>query len=195
MIGPATLRVVLTVLIGGPASGKSTVGGLVADSTSRPMIDADEHGTPWYAEVGWSVDRLHRRAQVVGFSEAHREWEVALAHVVQQLVAHHPHAVLALGAGHTHLTTPTLLDDVGQALSLADQVILLRPSADPGVSATVLRARCVQSRGSDWVVEGQDWLQRWLTDGHDDQLATHVVETGGESPQQTADRIVTTILA
>lgn len=96
----------------------------------------------------------------MGFGEAHREWEVALAHAVQQLVAHHPRAVLALGAGHTHLTTPSLLDEVGLALSRADHVILLRPSADPEVSATVLRARCVQSRGSDWVVEGQDWLQR-----------------------------------
>lgn len=51
VIRPATLRVALAVLIGGPASGKSTVGGLVADRTSRALIDADEHGTPWYAEV------------------------------------------------------------------------------------------------------------------------------------------------
>lgn len=185
----------LTVLIGAPASGKSTVGGLVADRTARPLIDADEHGTPWYAEVGWSVDRLHRHAQAVGFSEAHREWEVALAHAVTQLIAHHRHAVLALGAGHTHLTTPALLDEVGLALLHADQVVLLRPAADPILSAVVLRARCVETKGSDWVIDGQDWLQCWLTDGHDAHLATHIIETGDESPHQTADRIITTILA
>lgn len=41
------------------------------------------------------------------------------------------------------------------------------------------------------MVEGQDWLQRSLTDGHDAELATHIIDTGDESPHQTADRITT----
>jgi len=45
------------------------------------------------------------------------------------------------------------------------------------------------------VVDGQDWLKRWLTDGQDEHLATHIVETGEDSQHQTADRIVTPILA
>lgn len=48
----------LTVLIGAPGSGKSTVGVLLAQHTARPFIDTDDHAGPSYARAGWSVDEL-----------------------------------------------------------------------------------------------------------------------------------------
>lgn len=175
----------LTVLIGPPGAGKSTVGPLVAQFTGRVFVEADEAAALWYAAAGWSVDRLQARSEQVGFEEAHREWEVALAAAVVGLAGEHDDAVLALGAGHTHVTDPRLFARVERALAGAD-VVLLRPAADAGRSLAVLRQRCVDSKSHDWVVDGVDWLQRWLTDGLDERLATRTVLTQGRSPSETA---------
>ncbi len=182
----------LTVLVGPPGAGKSTVGPLVAGMTGRPFVDADDVATPWYASVGWSADRLRARSQEVGFERAHGEWEVALAAAVVGLVDEHPDAVLALGAGHSHVTSPSLFPQVRAALATAGSVVLLRPSADPAVSLEVLRERCRTSKGHDWRLDGVDWLERWLADGLDEQLATRVVLTDGLSPQEAARRAAAT---
>lgn len=176
----------LTVLIGPPAAGKSTVGAVLAARTDRRLVDADEAAMPWYVSVGWSVERLLARADEVGFERAHREWEVALAAAVVGLVSQHPDAVLALGAGHSHVTDPVLFARVATALARADEVVLLRPYADHDRAVAVLRGRCLAGKGHAWVRDGVDWLQRWSTDGLDEHLATTTVITAGQSPQQTA---------
>lgn len=175
-----------TVLVGPPGSGKSTVGEILAAATGRPFVDADAASTDFYGEVGWSVERLGARASEVGFSLAHEEWEVALAHAVERLVETSPGAVVALGAGHSHVTDDAFFERVVRALASADQVVLLRPSGDVQVSLGVLRQRCLDDKGTAWRVEGQDWLERWLTDGRDERVATHVVLTDGMTPDQTA---------
>lgn len=179
---------VLTVVIGPPGAGKSTAGALVADLSGRVFVDADEAAGPCYARVGWSVARLRERAGQVGFTRAHAEFEPALAAAVADLVADHPHAVLALGAGHTHLEDPALFEQVATALAGAEQVVALRPHADLAASHRVLLERCVATKGHDWHRDGVDWLERWLGDGRDQHLATHVVHTGDQTPAATARR-------
>lgn len=73
-----------------------------------------------------------------------------------------------------------------RALAVADQVVLLRPSDDLQVSLEVLRQRCLDDTGTAWRVDGDDWLERWLTDGRDERVATHRVLTAGMTPEQTA---------
>lgn len=175
-----------TVLVGAPGSGKSTVGEILAATTGRPFVDADAVSSGFYAEVGWSVERLRGRASEVGFSQAHDEWEVALAHAVERLVETSPGAVLALGAGHSHLTDDVLFERVERALATADQVVLLRPTEDLATSLGALRQRCLDDKGTAWRVGGEDWLERWLTDGRDERVATHVVLTEGSAREQTA---------
>ena len=180
---------VLTVVIGAPAVGKSTVGRLLAQATSRPFVDADERADRWYASVGWSTERLWDRARQVGFERAHQEWEVALAIAVEGLVGEYGDAVLALGAGHSHVTTPGLFGRVARALGQAQQVVLLRPDYDVDEAHRELRSRCAQAKGHTWEIDGVDWLYRWLTDGLDERLATDVVITDGCTPQDVAVRI------
>lgn len=175
-----------TVLVGPPASGKTTVGELLAAMTGRPFADADAASAGFYAEVGWSVERLTERAAEVGFARAHGEWEVALAHAVERLVETSPGAVVSLGVGHSHVRDDVLFARVALALAAADQVVLLRPSADPAASLEVLRERCLADKGTAWTVGDEDWLALWLTDGRDEAVATHVVVTGDQTPQETA---------
>lgn len=179
----------LTVLIGPPAVGKSTIGQVLAQSTSRPLIDADERADPWYAAVGWSARRLWDRAGEVGFARAHLEWEVALAAAVEGLVDSYPDAVIALGAGHSHITTPDLFDRVARALARAEQVVLLRPAQDLVRAHRELRQRCRRTKGHTREIDGVDWIKRWLDDGLDERLATHIVDTDGGTPRVLAQQI------
>lgn len=180
---------VLTVVIGAPGAGKSTVGALLAQQSGRAFYDADDHAGPSYARAGWSVQRLRQRAEEVGFEAAHLQWEPALLAAVLDLAPAHPHAVLALGAGHSHLRSPELFAQLAAALHSAPQVVLLRPAVDTGTCLEVLRERCLVTKGHDWQVEGVDWLARWLSDGRDEQLATDIVHTASETPELTAQRI------
>ena len=141
------------------------------------------------SEVGWSVERLSWLSTRIGYEAAHAEWEVALAHAVERLIEGRTDAVIGLGAGHTHLTSPPLFARVRVAVGSAERVILLRPATDPASTVAVLRQRSIASKGHDWRGDGIDWLERWTTDGHDEPLATDVVYNGLESPAETVRRL------
>ena len=177
------------VLIGPAAAGKSTVGSLTADILGVPFVDLDEIGGAYYAEVGWSIDRLVRRTAQVGRVAAEREWEPARAHAVRRAVADHPHAVLALGAGHTSYTDAVCFAEVRAATAKAATVVLLLPTGTRERDLAELRRRSVTTKGTDWVSSGHDFLAEWLDDAGMRSLATHQVITGADTPQETALRV------
>lgn len=177
------------VLIGAAGAGKSAVGQLLAPLLERNFVDADEVAAPLYAEVGWSVERLLVLSTAIGYEKAHAAWEEALTHAVERLVEMYPGSVMALGAGHSHVTSPSLFARVQTALSATEAVILLRPSPDLENAIEVLRQRCIASKGYDWRGDGVDWLARWTTDGRDELLAWPVLYNGQEAPTETARRL------
>lgn len=179
----------LLVLIGPAATGKSTVGALVADLLGVPFVDVDAVADAAYAEVGWSVDRLVDRIAAVGRYAAEVEWEPARAHAVVRVLADHPASVVALGAGHTSYTRAELAGAVRSVLGEVPVVVLLLPAATPGDALVVLRARSLATKGTDWVRDGHDFLAGWLADPEVRSLATHVVVTGDEPPGLTAERV------
>lgn len=176
------------VLVGPAAAGKSTVGELLAPLLGTGFVDIDAVADPYYAEVGWSIDRLVRRVGEVGRIPTEREWEPARAHAVSRAVGDHPGVVLALGAGHTSYTQPEHLARVGAALA-GTRVVLLLPSLDRDESLALLRARSLGSKGTSWTYDGHDLLAEWLDDAGTRSLATEIVCTDGETPATTAQRV------
>ncbi|MFE7507616.1 shikimate kinase [Promicromonospora sp. NPDC057488] len=178
------------ILVGPLAAGKSTLGALVAERIGLPFVDIDEIAWTYCAEVGWSLDRLLERDAAVGWAVAEREWEPARAHAVQRVVEDHAEAVIAFGAGYTSFTVPDHADQVRRALAPVPDVVHLVPSPDPERSVTVLRERAVTSRGKDWIIEGHDWIARWVADPLAGEVAAATVFTDGVSPAESADQLV-----
>ena len=176
------------VLIGPPGTGKSTVGSLLAASLEAPWVDLDEIAGPFYAEVGWTPEVIAEQRRRLGWTAFHAAFEPALAHAVQRCAALHSQAIVSFGAGHSHLTDPSLHAHVARALE-GVTVVVLRPSPDMEASVHLLRERCRQTKWTDWHLDGVDWLHRWCTDGLDEQLADAIVYTAGKSPRETADEV------
>lgn len=179
----------LMVLVGPPATGKTTLGELLAAELRCPFIDVDAVGEPYYAEVGWSIARLRERITAVGRLAAEIEWEPARAHAVARVIADHPDAVIALGAGHTSYTDPELRDQVRAALKNCPDVVHVLPSPDRDVSLAELRERCIATKGGPWIAEGHDFLAAWLDDPTPHDVATRTVFTLGLTPEETVGRV------
>jgi shikimate kinase len=65
------------VLLGPPATGKSTVGPLIAALLERDFVDLDEIGDEYYSEVGQPLRLLRARIDEDGFAAAHFWWQPA----------------------------------------------------------------------------------------------------------------------
>lgn len=178
------------MLIGPPATGKSTVAPLVASALRSPWVDLDEIASPYYAEAGWSPAMLSDLPSELGWERFHASFEPALVHAVERCIQEHPGAVAGLGAGHTHPTDPSLRPRVAHAFEGAF-VVLLRPTPDTNRSVQILRERCRRVKWTDWQIDGIDWIHRWCTDQQDEQLADATVYTEGRNPEQVATEIVT----
>jgi shikimate kinase len=182
-------------LIGPAGAGKTTLGELVAHRTRRTFVDIDAVAEPYYAEVGWSLDKFRDRIAIVGRVAAETQWEPARAHAVARTVDDHPDAVVALGAGHTSYTNASHADVAFAALRRCAQVLLVHPSPDRDTSLAVLRERCLATKGRPWIVDGHDFLAGWLDDPGPRQAATRTLHTGDDSPAQTADRLLALVAA
>ncbi|MGW6505607.1 hypothetical protein [Nonomuraea angiospora] len=180
------------ILIGPAAAGKSTLGSGLASATGRRFVDVDALGESYYAEVGWSMDRLRDRIQAVGRVAAECEWEPARAHAVGRIVADFPGAIISLGAGHSHYTQSELFRRVQAALRPVDHVVLVLPSADHERSVEILRRRSIATKGTDWISrDGHDFLCEWVRDSGNSVLATTILYTEGEEPEQSISRLLT----
>lgn len=177
------------MLIGPAAAGKSTVGRLAAGMLNRQFIDLDEVAAPYYAEAGWSVERLRRRILGVGRVAAEREWEPARAHAAERAIWDFPSAVLALGAGHTSYTDRTCRERIEAALDAVPHVAYLVPSLERCEALQILRRRSWTEKGTDWIVDDHDFLAEWLDDPVARGLAGTVITTGKDDPMETAGKL------
>lgn len=177
------------ILIGPAGAGKTTVGQLLATSLGRAFVDLDEAGADFYEEVDRPVTALEVEISNRGFVSAHRWWQPARVHAVSRVLAEHPGAVIAFGAGHSHYEDRRFFEMV-RALVEEPPVVLLLPDPDPGVALHQLRERCVADKGHNWLRDGEDFLEVWMSSEQNRVLADIVVYSSGRRPAAVADAIV-----
>lgn len=190
MSRPSSTGAPWLVLIGPAGVGKTTLGQEIASVTMRPFVDLDAVADRYYAEAGWSLAKLRNRIAAVGRRTAETEWEPARAHAVARVVADHPEAIIALGAGHTCYTNDRQMATVSAALRHCPDVIRLLPSPNRETSLSVLRHRCMTSKGRSWIIDGHDFLAQWLDDSGTQLLATRTIYTLDETVSHTAKRLL-----
>lgn len=178
------------VLIGPVCAGKSTQASLLAAALHWPRASLDDLIWQYCGESGYDRDEFDRVRAAQGAAAACGPLPALFATAVERIVTEHPGHVIDLGAGHTHLTEPTLRDRLRRALARCPAVVLLLPSSDPDHSVRILKERSMRERGHDWVRDGHDHISRWVNESPNAELATIVIYTGDGTPEQTRDQIL-----
>ena len=178
------------ILIGPTGAGKSTLGLLLADRLNLPSVSMDGVAEPYYNECNFGIAVFKKLRTEQGFLATHRQWEPVRVHAIERILATCGSVVLDLGAGHTHYEDPMMFDRVKQAISPCPNVIFLLPSADLDRSVRILKERCMSERGSDWVQDGYDFIEHWVKDSQNHDLATLTIFTEGKTPIETCEEII-----
>ena len=181
------------VLIGPTGAGKSTQGQLLAQHFEVPPISMDRLGGPYYTACGLSRTLWDQLEHERGFFGAYQYWWPCYPTIVEGLLADYPHGIIDLGAAHTHYQDEHLFRRVQAALAPYENVVLLLPSSDLDRSVHILRERSIQEQGWGWQFDEYDWIEHWVKDHCNFDLATLIVYTEGKTPDQTRDEILSRV--
>jgi hypothetical protein len=178
------------IFIGPTGAGKSTLGLLSADRLNLPSVSMDEVAEPYYNECDFGIAVFQKLRAEQGFLATHRQWEPVRVHAIERVLSDCGRVVLDLGAGHTHYEDPVMFDRVQRAIASCPNVILLLPSANLDRSIWLLKERCRSKRGDDWVKDGYDFIEHWVKDSCNHDLATLTIFTEGKTPMETCQEII-----
>lgn len=173
------------VLIGPACVGKTTLMPILAAHLERPYVDLDDVAEAYYEEVGRGREELNAIGAERGDLGAYLWWQRGHPHAVRRALEDHPDAVIALGAGHTTYDDPELFEEV-RALLTPCATVLLLPSPDRERSLRVLRQRSIERNGADWMMDGVDILDQWVSGEQNRLLASVTMYTEGRSPEDLA---------
>lgn len=177
------------VLIGPVCAGKSSVAAGLAGRLGVDHVNLDVLMNGYFVDCPDFEAEPYNDLARNGFLPAYRYSEAALAYSLERVLQDHRDCVFDIGAGYTSFLDRRFHSRAAAALKPFSRVVLLLPDPDPEKSVSVLRSRCVKARGQDWIHEGVDFIEHWVTDDQNQRLATEVIYTGDEQPEQIVARL------
>ena len=141
------------VLIGPVSVGKSTVGRVLAEKLTLPLVSMDAHRFDYYRELGYDEEFARKIRVEEGPEGVYRYWKVFDAYSVERLLEDHRGWVIDMGAGSTICEFTDQLERVGAALAPYPNVVLLLPYESREKSLSFLNERTGHSdedRNANW---------------------------------------------
>lgn len=181
------------ILIGPVGTGKSTQGKLIAKALDKRLVSLDRIAEDYYRANGFGESQFQNAKNEKGFLAAYRLWWPSLAYAARQVVMDYSDCVIDFGAGHSHYEDELLYKGVKEALGGCQNIILLLPTEDLDRSVSLLKERTINQRNTDWIREGYDFIEHWVKDNCNHDLATITVYTDGKTPEQTCAEILKAI--
>jgi shikimate kinase len=175
------------ILIGPIGAGKSTQGKLLAERLGIPRRGMDELRFGYYQEIGYDEARARQIEETEGFLGLYRYWKPFEAYAVERLLAEHHDCVFDFGGGHSVYEDDALFDRVARLLAPFENIVLLLPSPDLDESVRILRER------GECVSHGFDFHEHFVKHHSNHDLAKIVVYTGGKTPEETCDEILSRV--
>lgn len=181
------------IVIGPVGAGKSTQGKLIARALNKQLISLDGVAEDYYKANGFSDTEFKKVKNEKGFLAAYRHWWPSLAYAAQQVVKDYSDCIIDFGAGHSHYEDEQLYKGVKEALAGCQDVILLLPTEDLDRSVSLLKERSIDQRDTDWVFNDYDFIEHWVKDDCNHDLATVTIFTDGKTPEQSSEEILKAI--
>ena len=172
------------ILIGPVGAGKSTIGGLLAQSLHLPEIALDELRWGYYKEIGWDPEVQRQIGETEGFAGVYCYWKQFEIHAVERVLAEHSDCVIHFGAGHSVYEDASYFARAAACLKPYANVVLLLPSPDLDESVALLSARTGNT------LDGVEVVRHLVTHHSSHDLAKLTVYTEGKTPEQTRDEIL-----
>jgi shikimate kinase len=177
-----------TILLLGPVrTGKTTLGGLLAQQLGMPHISLDEIRWRYYEQIGYDAELAQTIRQQGGFLALALYWQLFDAYSVERVLAEHPNCVIDFGAGVGVYESQEQFARVKQALAGYHNVFLLLPSPDRLESLQILRERDDEPP-SDL---NFDFNAHFLAHHGYYGLAKFTIYTKGRTPAESCAEIVT----
>lgn len=176
------------ILIGPMGAGKSTQGGLLADTLDLPRCPMDSVRWNYYREIGYSDETASEIEKAEGFAGVYRYWKPFEAHAVERLLTQNQDCVIDFGAGHSVYEDEALFARVQAALAPYPNVVLLLPSPDPDASLRIL-----QERSGAPAPDGFDLNAHFVRHPSNATLAKIVIYTQDRTPEQTRDEVLAAV--
>jgi len=187
------------VLIGPSASGKSTVGRLVANRLGWTFVDLDDLRSAWYPEFGIDPEAERAAWERDGLAGLIAYWKPFELLSVERVMREYPReTVIAFGGGQSVYTEHAGIARAASALAVAGRVLLLVPDSDPEQAIDILMRRIAGDpdvRADIDDIEGflrefRPIVMAQLRSESNQRLATDRVVTGDRGPDDVAREII-----
>jgi hypothetical protein len=185
------------VLIGPSASGKSSVGRILAESLGWACVDLDDLRPTYYPEFGIDPDAERLALEQRGLQGILSYWKPFELRSVERVMREHPlRKVIAFGGGQSDYRDEADIEWAATFLSLASHVILLLPDASPERAVDILLERISRDPDVPADVEIESFLNDFrpiveaqVRSVSNRRLATDVLITGEDEPDEIAGRV------
>ena len=174
------------ILIGPIRTGKSTLGKLLSEKLSRPLLSLDDLRWNYYREIGYDDELAKTIRQQGGFLALVLYWQLFDAHAIERVLAEHQNCILDFGAGAGASESLENQVRVRKALAPYPNVVLILPSIDTEETLQILKARDANPP-TDLKF---DFNRHFVERGFYQRLAKHTVYTQGKLPEETRDEIL-----